>query len=186
LLINFQAKGQEVSPKPVPVSSQDSLKTTTKSPVLSDTISEVKPDTIAVLRTVTTIPEINSDTIPTLQTDTIPGLRADTIPGKKPQIRLASLPGLGKSIRDTTRLDSLQNTLPVGDITTTVDYKSRDSINLNVRDKIVKLYGQSKIEYKPVGVDAAIIEIDWNTNIIVAVGVEDSLGNLVDTPVFRN
>ncbi len=185
LLINFQAKCQEVTTKPVLVSSQDSLKTSTKSPLLSDTIYKIKPDTIAVLLT-DTIPDINSDTIANIQTDTIPGLRADTIPDKKSQIRLDTLPKIGRLTKDTTRQDSLKNAIPVGDITTTVDYKSRDSINLNVRDKIVKLYGQSKIDYKPIAVDAAIIEIDWNTNIMVAVGVEDSLGKLVETPVFRN
>jgi len=78
------------------------------------------------------------------------------------------------------------NSSPVGDITTTVKYKAKDSINMDLRKKIVKMFGSSSIDYKPISVVAAEIEIDWNENTIAANGVEDSTGKVIGKPVFKN
>ena len=51
-------------------------------------------------------------------------------------------------LQDSVLVDSTKvaEKKPVGDITTTVKYSSTDSINLNVRSKVVKLYGESNID----------------------------------------
>ena len=87
--------------------------------------------------------------------------------------------------QDSVQSDSLQ-AQPTGDIATTVFYQSRDSITMNMRTKAVDLYGASNIDYKPIGLQAEKISIDWNNNIIEARGVPDSTGTEIGKPVFKN
>ncbi len=114
------------------------------------------------------ISAISADTVGVLSpTDTIPNIASDTIP------------------IDSIAADSVKTT-PVGDITTTVLYKSRDSIYMNMQTTQVNLYGESSIDYQPIGLDAEEIEINWGQNIIDAHGVPDSSGVEVGKPVFRS
>jgi hypothetical protein len=75
---------------------------------------------------------------------------------------------------------------PVGDITTTIDYTARDSITLDVVHQIVRLYGQAKIIYGQIELEAERIEIDYSTNIITAQSVTDSLGEEIGKPIFKD
>jgi hypothetical protein len=129
----------------------------------------------------------------TLQNDTIPekitlkdSLKVDSL--RKNLIINDTIPDPYSGLQDSLKVDTTEvvDKKPVGDITTTVEYSSTDSINLNVRSKLVKLYGDSNIDYEPIGLSAERIDIDWNTNTIAAEGVEDSLGNVVGSPVFKN
>ncbi|MCZ6899616.1 MAG: putative LPS assembly protein LptD, partial [Bacteroidetes bacterium] len=97
-----------------------------------------------------------------------------------------SISKLKLSRRDSISADSVRAPVPVGDISTTVKYTAKDSIRLNVLTKIVHLYGQSDIDYEPIGLQAEIIEIDWNTNTLSAEGKKDSIGKYFGTPVFSN
>ncbi len=115
------------------------------------------------------------------ENDTIPVITPDTLQTNIPldSIPTSIVPG------DSTATDST-SVEPAGTISTTVFYKSRDSLSMNMRNKIVSLYGNSTIDYKPIGLDAEEIEIDWGANIIDAHGVPDSLGKMVGKPVFRS
>jgi lipopolysaccharide assembly outer membrane protein LptD (OstA) len=165
LFCNFQAKGQD--PDPEQVFPVDSLQ-----------ISSADLDSLAAAL---------ADTIPELLNDSIQRVLADTLKRSEveiPDSLFRSIPSvLDSLVSDTTEVAEV---VPVGDIATTVNYSSSDSINFNVRDKIVQLYGSSKIDYDPIGLEAERIDIDWNTNVIGAVGIKDSLGNDVGLPVFKN
>jgi len=100
----------------------------------------------------------------------------------QPLVLTDTIPKNSLNRPDTAKTDSS----PVGDITTTVKYKAKDSINMDLRKKIVKMFGSSSIDYKPISVVAAEIEIDWNENTIAANGVEDSTGKVIGKPVFKN
>ncbi len=115
------------------------------------------------------------------ENDTIPVISADTLQAK---LLYDSIPKL-QSLADSTATDST-SVEPIGTISTTVFYKSTDSLRMNMRSKIVSLYGSSTIDYKPIGLDAEEIEIDWGANIIDAHGVPDSTGKMVGQPVFRS
>ena len=136
------------------------------------------------------IPEISTDSIKaqSFQNDTLPKSEIVLDSLGNPIIINDSIQNLSTLSQGLTIFDSTQVEAPkpVGDITTTVKYSSSDSINMNVKTKVVKLYGKSNIDYQPIGLAAERIDIDWNTNNISAVGVEDSLGNIVGSPVFKN
>ncbi|MEO1053433.1 MAG: putative LPS assembly protein LptD [Bacteroidota bacterium] len=89
--------------------------------------------------------------------------------------------------RDTlaVRLDTT-NTAPQrkGDITTTINYSARDSINFSVDGNIVRLYGDAKIDYGDIKLQAEEIEIDYVLNVLRARGVPDSTGRDIGSPIF--
>jgi len=84
---------------------------------------------------------------------------------------------------DSTNVDS---PAPQSDIKTTINYSARDSINFSIDGKIVRLYGDSKIEYGAIELEADQITIDYNKNTLTAHGKQDSLGNKVGYPIFKN
>ena len=81
--------------------------------------------------------------------------------------------------------DSLQ-AANQSDIETTITYYARDSINFSMTGKIVKLYGNAKITYGSIELEAEEIKINYNTNEVEAYGKVDSLGQKIGFPIFKN
>jgi hypothetical protein len=75
---------------------------------------------------------------------------------------------------------------PKGDIETTINYTARDSIRATVDGKQIWLYGEAKITYGVIELEAEEIIIDYANNTITAQGVRDSLGNRIGYPLFKN
>lgn len=65
-------------------------------------------------------------------------------------------------------------------------YSARDSINSNLETKLVRLYGDAKVTYGTIELEADQIEIDYANSTITAHGVLDSLGRSVGFPVFKD
>lgn len=72
------------------------------------------------------------------------------------------------------------------DIETTIQYSARDSIDLDVNGKSMYLYGEAKIKYGDINLEANEIEINYLTNEIIAKAGVDSLGNAIEKPVFND
>lgn len=113
---------------------------------------------------------------------------AGDLPVKNDTTELDEIP----LVADTLSPDSVANpsdTLknqPKGDIETTINYTARDSIRANVDGKIIWLFGEAKITYGAIEVQAEEILIDYANNTITAQGVKDSLGNRIGYPIFKN
>jgi lipopolysaccharide assembly outer membrane protein LptD (OstA) len=75
---------------------------------------------------------------------------------------------------------------PKGDIETTINYSARDSIRATIDGKMIWLYGDAKIDYGEIELEAEEIIIDYANNTISAQGIRDSLGNRVGYPIFKN
>jgi hypothetical protein len=71
-----------------------------------------------------------------------------------------------------------------GDIETTIKYSARDSIRMDVVNKIVYLYGDAKINYGTITLTAGLISIDWQNSIMAAKPLLDSSGKMTGVPVF--
>ncbi|WP_125047606.1 putative LPS assembly protein LptD [Pontibacter arcticus] len=82
--------------------------------------------------------------------------------------------------------DSLALSAPKGDIETTIKYSARDSILFEVGSKIVHLYGDAKINYGEITLEAAYIQINYETATLNATTLPDSTGKEVGTPMFVN
>ncbi len=67
-----------------------------------------------------------------------------------------------------------------------VRYGSRDSLIMDNTTRLVHLYGDAYINYGTLELKADYIMLDLNTNIALAEGLPDSVGNLAGTPVFKD
>ncbi len=105
-------------------------------------------------------------------------VRNDTIPAD-------SLHATGKDSL-AVKTDTVKQVKKKGAIETTITYSARDSINSSLDKKIVRLYGDAKIRYGMISLDADEIEIDYETSTITAHGGTDSLGQIHGYPVFVN
>ena len=74
----------------------------------------------------------------------------------------------------------------IGDIETTIQYSAVDSIQMDVANQIVNLYGEASIVYGEIELTAAQIEINYSNNIISAKSTTDTLGNEIGKPVFKD
>jgi len=66
-----------------------------------------------------------------------------------------------------------------------VVYSAIDSILLNMREQKVYMYGDVKISYKDIYLEAAYVDIDFKTNVLYAKGLPDSLGKITGNPMFK-
>jgi lipopolysaccharide assembly outer membrane protein LptD (OstA) len=73
-----------------------------------------------------------------------------------------------------------------GDIEYTIFYSADDSINSNLTSKIIRLYGNAKITYGQIVLEADQIEIDYENSTLTAHGHLDSLGRRVGFPIFKD
>jgi hypothetical protein len=102
----------------------------------------------------------------------------DTIPPPADSLQL-------KNDTLKTQADSVK-TPPKKDIETTIYYSARDSINSNMQKKIIKLYGDAKIKYGTIELEADEIVIDYESSTITAHGIPDSTGRMVGLPIFKD
>lgn len=73
-----------------------------------------------------------------------------------------------------------------GDIETTINYSATDSIFLSMDNKTVWLYGDAKVKYGEIELEAEEIIIDYVNNTVTAHGITDSLGQTTGYPIFKN
>ena len=73
-----------------------------------------------------------------------------------------------------------------GDIETTINYSARDSIRASIDGKLVWLYGDAKIVYGEIELEAEEIMIDYANSTLSAHGIRDSTGQRIGYPVFKN
>lgn len=71
-----------------------------------------------------------------------------------------------------------------GDIKSTIEYNSEDSIVFDIRQKKMFLYGKTVTNYEDIKLEADETSLDWTTHTIVATGREDTAGVLRGNPVF--
>ena len=74
----------------------------------------------------------------------------------------------------------------IGDIETTIKYSAKDSIQMDVSNQLLYLYGEAHIIYGEIELTASQIEVNYSNSIISAKGSTDSLGNEIGKPVFKD
>lgn len=97
------------------------------------------------------------------------------------------------SLTDTVDTAQFSGEVPVSDsesaasdINTTINYQANDSIDFDVVNRILYLYGDAKIDYGAIKLDAAYIEYNWGTNMMQAYGVPDTTGKITGKPLFKD
>lgn len=99
--------------------------------------------------------------------------------------------GLRQASSENTAKDSIKNPADSvrakkGDIETTIKYTARDSMFTSIDGQMVWLYGNAKIVYGSIELEAEEIIIDYANGTLTAHGTRDSLGRRVGYPIFKN
>ncbi len=84
---------------------------------------------------------------------------------------------------DSTFKDSLVVTTST-ELKSKVHYTADDSIRFDIEGEKVFLYGNAKIAYEDIQMEAGYVEVNWNNRQLFAKGVLDSSGSEVGLPVF--
>lgn len=89
------------------------------------------------------------------------------------------------SLEKAEEADTLGRPAASGDFTAIVKYSATDSIKYDFKTQSITLYNKAEIDYTNINLKSNKIALDWNTNELTATGLEDSLGKLTETPVFK-
>lgn len=120
------------------------------------------------------IAEMSQDTISSTTAGPVSDL-PDSVSNDSVFSEMDSLPLLPKRSRIRREKVDLDNI---------VNVTSTDSMLMIGREKAM-VYGESKVDYGDLRLEAAEIDLDLNTNTVYAVGREDSLGAVSGSPVFE-
>ncbi len=92
-----------------------------------------------------------------------------------------------RAIDDSIRLDSINRQRANG-INSPVQYEASDSLVYNAKSKTALLYGQSKVKYENMDLEAEKIHMSLDSSLVHATGTRDTTDStghtLVGTPVF--
>jgi lipopolysaccharide assembly outer membrane protein LptD (OstA) len=83
------------------------------------------------------------------------------------------------------RKDTLASRGETNAVTSKVKYGSADSIRMDLQEQKVFLYGDAKIDYEDISLEADYVEINFKDNVVFATGLPDSTGKLAGLPVFK-
>lgn len=86
----------------------------------------------------------------------------------------------GKPVVDTFGLKLSKDSLDAP-----VNYEAEDSAVVQVADKRILLYGQTKTVYKDITLEAPRVEVDQATNLVTAYSSRDSLGDVAERARFE-
>ncbi len=91
-------------------------------------------------------------------------------------------------LRNEIVQDTIQNDTVIAPpqmLTDKVDYKATDYMRLSRRENKMYLYNEAEIIYGEMQINAGYIIVDNEKNEVYAYGIKDSIGEYVQTPVFK-
>ena len=83
--------------------------------------------------------------------------------------------------KDTITSDTLRTKLILDD----VRRKARGYIKINNKEKIITLFDNAELYYMDIELKSGIIKFDWESNVVSAGRIKDSLGNYIQSPIFK-
>ena len=83
--------------------------------------------------------------------------------------------------KDTINSDTLKTKLILDD----VRRKAKGYIKINNKEKIITLFDNSELYYMDIELKSGIIKFDWESNVVSAGRIKDSLGNYIQSPIFK-
>jgi hypothetical protein len=99
------------------------------------------------------------------------------VPSGPNDVVIDTLPG--------TAVDTLQVQLSDDALDAPVNYSARDTQWIDLRTKQVHLIGDAEVTYQDIKLNAGYIVFSFETNVVHAKGILDSMGNYVERPQFK-
>ncbi len=88
--------------------------------------------------------------------------------------------------RDTVGVDTTEIKISKDALEDGVEYSARDSMEYDIENKKIYLFGGASVKYTSINLEAGFIELDWENNIVTAEGILDSIGRRVELPKFKD
>lgn len=97
----------------------------------------------------------------------------------------------GQTDAQTSAVDGspvLRDTLsrPASPVDTAITYYARDSVSYSIRERKLRLVGDARVTYHDQQLEAAIIEIYFDSSHMIAMSVRDESGHVVGVPKFTD
>lgn len=137
----------------------------------ADTLTNISVDSLDILTDAGLLAD-DSIVVDTANNDTI-----------KDSLQLA-IDAHNKAIDDSLRLDSINRRKKNG-IDAPVVYSGNDSLVYLADNKTAHIYGDAKVDYENMNLEAEYIHMSLDSNLVRAEGAVDSLGKKSGTPVFN-
>ncbi|MGI4872941.1 MAG: putative LPS assembly protein LptD [Janthinobacterium lividum] len=114
----------------------------------------------------------------------VPAVSRKPAPGVTPDSSRLLVADTTRRSRDSLNLQVLRRR---SQVETTVKYKATDSIQFDVPTKIARLYNKAAVDYGEMSLTAALITVNYGTNVVEAAGRRDSAKHrMVDRPLFKD
>ena len=124
-------------------------------------------------------------TIPVIDTNLIrlpPGITADTV--ILPRNDTTSFRRKDSSSRQKTDTFSLK--ISKDSLEVPLKYVAEDSVVILLQDKIIWLYGKTKIDYKTITLAAPKVELDQQAQVVTAFNTKDTSGGVTEVASFKD
>ncbi len=117
---------------------------------------------------------------------TILGIAQDDNEINFPPLEIVDSSAIDSVIMDTATVNKVSiDTLNSPDaLEFPIRYVAKDSIRIDMKSKLVYLFGEAEVYYEDIELKAENIEIDMDSNIVTARGKQDSTGKYFGEPVF--
>lgn len=101
-------------------------------------------------------------------------------------LEILTSPPAGSFTADSSMADSIAARASRSGMDSVVVYSANDSIVFRIKDRTMRLRGDSKLDYKDQKLAAEVIELDFSESTIAANGVKDSSGIITGFPQFND
>ncbi|MGG7036826.1 MAG: putative LPS assembly protein LptD [Flavobacterium sp.] len=104
-------------------------------------------------------------------------------PAKNQNDTQKNTPVISPKTADTIKIDSVQKKKAV--LESKVKYKAKKSAKIDQKKKLITLYDNAELYYQDIELKSGIIVFDYDKNEVYAGRIKDSLGQLSQSPVFK-
>jgi hypothetical protein len=112
---------------------------------------------------------------------------ADTVPTRLPPAGDTTVPRTDSTGLDSVvqRVDTFALKMSKDTLDAPVNYEAQDSAVVQIVQKKILLYGKTKTVYKDITLDAPLVEMDQQTNLVTAYNERDSVGEVAARARFE-
>lgn len=131
-------------------------------------------------------PTVSFDSILTNLQDTTPPARRDVVRADTSKKNLAAADTVRRdTLPGSQRIDTFTLKLSKDTLDAPVNYEAEDSAVVQVQDKRILLYGRTKTTYKDITLTAPLVDLDQQTNTVLALADRDSTGEIATRAHFE-
>jgi LPS-assembly protein len=112
-----------------------------------------------------------------------PAAIRDSVPLKKDSTRLKDTISVPDSLVQKT--DTVDFKISKDSLDAPVDYEAEDSMVIDIPGEKMYIYNKAQVKFKDISLDASVIQLNQQTQILTAYPTKDTSGNRIGVPAFK-